>query len=195
MNKQIETKKIISSERVAMGCLACYNEGNTVWKHLDCDELEEAWESEGGLAQVACIAKSPLYPHDEWHIQDYDGEIGRVSIHLGENPDIPELIELMKLMDDEPDRYVPAFLFATEFVGGTPTTAKVDEMADEMICIDNSTGNGLEEYFMEQAIDCGYISEDDLLFSYIEWGHWARDCMYDYDRLTYGEYIYLRGNY
>ena len=155
------------------------------------DELEEAWESEGGLAQVACIAKSPLYPHDEWHIQDYDGEIGRVSIYLGENPDIPELIELMKLMDDDPTRYVPAFLCATEFVGGTPTTAKVEEMADEMICIDDSMGNGIKEYFMEQAIDCGIVSEDHPVFSYIDWEWYARDCMYDYSEYNYGGDIYL----
>ena len=188
MNKQMQMNR----ERVAMGCLACYNEGVLAYKHMDCDELEEAWESEGGLSLAVCKAdKNPLYPHEEWHIQDYDGEIGRVGHYLGENPDIPELIELMKLMDDEPDRYVPAFLFATEFVGGTPTTAKVEEMADEMICIDDSMGNGIKEYFMEQAIDCGIVSEDHPVFSYIDWEWYARDCMYDYSEYNYGGDIYL----
>ena len=173
-------------ERVAVGCLCCYNEGRLTYQHLDADELEKAWES-GNMAAHVCDRPVTIYHNpEEWHIQDYDGEIGRVSQHLGEHPDIPNLIECMRLFEDEASRYVPAFLFAVEHLGETPTAEQVESMAMEMMWTED-----VEDHFREQAYDCGYIKDGDHLASYIDWKHYARDQMYYHHSMKYGEYTYL----
>ena len=182
MSEQVQTHR----ERVAGGCLSCYNDGRLTYKHLDADQLEEAWES-GNMAAHVCDQPVTIYHNpEEWHIQDYDGDISRVSQHLGEWPDIPNLIECMRLFEDDPTKYVPAFLFATEFVDGTPTAEQVESIAEQMTWTDD-----VEDYFREQAYDCGFITDGDQLASYIDWEHWARDQMYYHYSMEYGEYTYL----
>ncbi len=173
-------------ERVAVGCLSCYNEGRLTYKHLDADQLEEAWES-GNMAAHVCDQPVTIYHNpEEWHIQDYDGDIGRVSQHLGEWPNIPNLIECMRLFEDEASRYVPAFLFATEFVHDTPTAEQVESIASQMMWTED-----VEDFFREWAYDCGHVKNGDPMESYIDWEHYARDQMYGYYSMEYGEYTYL----
>lgn len=176
-------------ERVALGCLSCYNEGRLTYKWLNAEQLEEAWNS-GNMAKYVCDRPDDGYHiRDEWEIQDYDGEISR--LRLGGWPNIENLIQMMRLMDEEPTRYVPAYLAACDRYE-SPTADQVEEVADEMYCIGDQS---LEDYFMEQAIDCGTITEDSPIFSYIDWEHYARDCMYDYTRFDYGGDTYLLPNY
>ena len=183
------TMEQIHSERVAVGCLSCYNEGRLTYKYLDAHQLDEAYES-GNMAAYVCNQPRTIYHNpEEWHIQDYDGEMSRVSVHLGEWPDIPNLVQCMALFDDDPTMYVPAFLFATEFVDGTPTAEQVESIAGEMTWTED-----VEDYFREQAYDCGFVKNGDIMESYIDWEHYARDQMYGYYSMEYGEYTYLLGH-
>ena len=186
MNETIQ----IHEERVALGCLSCYNEGRLTFKWLNADELEEAHES-GNLAKAVCDRPDDIYHiRDEWEIQDYDGEISR--LRLGGWPNIENLIQMMRLMDEEPTKYVPAYEAALNQYGNEPTADQVEEVADMMYCIGDQS---LADYFMEQAIDCGTITEDSPMFSYIDWEHYARDCMYNYTEFKYGGDTYLLPNY
>ena len=105
---------------------------------------------------------------------------------MGEWPDIPNLIECMRLFEDEPSRYVPAFLFAVEHLGETPTAEQVESMADEMTWTED-----VKDYFREFAYECGYVKDGDPMESYIDWEHHARDQMYHYHSMEYGGDTYL----
>jgi antirestriction protein len=183
-------QKVIATERVALGCLSCYNEGRLTYKWLDADELEAAHES-GNLAKAVCDRPDTIYHNrDEWEIQSYDGEISR--LRLGGWPNIENLIQMMRLMDEEPAKYVPAYEAALNQYGDEPTADQVEEVAEMLMYVGDQS---LADYFMEQAIDCGDIKEDSQMFSYIDWEHYARDCMYDYTEFTYGGDTYLLPNY
>ena len=184
-----ETIQIQSENKVAVGCLACYNDGRLSFKWMDADELEEAYEGKG-LAQTVCKQPVTIYHNpEEWEIQDYDGDIGR--LRLGGWPNIENLIQMMRLMDEEPTKYVVAYEAAVDHYQN-PTADQVEEVADLMYHIGDQS---LEDYFMEQAIDCGEITEDSPMFSYIDWERYARDCMYEHDEYKYGTDTYLVQHY
>ena len=82
--------------KVWVGCIGCYNEGNLVGKWMDADQVEEAWESDGGLNSAVCT--KPL--HEEWRIHDYDGPIA--SCYSEEHPSIGELTSVMEMLDEDP---------------------------------------------------------------------------------------------
>jgi len=178
--------------KVAVGCLSCYNEGRLTFRWMNADELEEANES-GNLAKAVCNRPDDIYHiRDEWEIQDYDGDIGR--LRLGGWPNIENLIQMMRLMDEDPTRYVVAYEAAVDHYEN-PTADQVEEIADMMIHIDIYSGNmftdSVQEYFMEQAYACGDIKNGDPMESYIDWEHYARDQMFNYTRYEYGDEIYL----
>jgi len=86
-----------TNPQVYVACLGCYNEGRHHGKWMDAAELEAEWEREG-----RCFT-SGFYPmtkckrphHDEWAIHDYDG-----VPNLGEHPDIPYLIKVMRAIEE-----------------------------------------------------------------------------------------------
>ena len=176
---------IQSENKVAVGCLACYNDGRLTYKWMDADELEEAYEGKG-LAQTVCKQPVTIYHNpEEWEIQAYDGDIGR--LRLGGWPDIENLIQMMRLMDEEPTRYVVAYEAAVDHYQN-PTADQVEEIADRMMYVGDQS---LEDYFMEMAYDCGDIKDGDIWESYIDWEHYARDQMYNYSEYKYGTDTYL----
>ena len=182
MNMQ---KILQHEERVALGCLSCYNEGRLTFKWLNADELEEAHES-GNLAKAVCSRPDTIYHiRDEWEIQDYDGEIS--ALRLGGWPNIENLIEMMRLIDDEPEKYAAACEAAIDRYE-SPTADQVEEIADMMYYVGDQS---LEDYFMEMAYDCGDIKNGDHWESYIDWEHYARDCMHHYTEYTYRGDTYL----
>ncbi len=179
----------MSENKVAVGCLSCYNEGRLTFKWMNADELEEAYES-GNLAKAVCNRPDTIYHiRDEWEIQDYDGDIGR--LRLGGWPNIENLIEMMRLMDEEPTKYVVAYEAACDRYE-SPTADQVEEVADEMYYVGDQS---LEDYFMEQAYDCGLIKNGNHWESYIDWEHYAKDQMYHYNEYKYGGDTYLLLNY
>ena len=182
MNMQ---KILQHEERVALGCLSCYNEGRLTFKWLNADELEEAHES-GNLAKAVCSRPDTIYHiRDEWEIQAYDGEINR--LRLGGWPNIENLIEMMRLIDDEPDKYAVACEAAIDRYE-SPTADQVEEVADMMIYVGEES---LEDYFMEYAYDCGYIKNGDYWESHINWEGYAQEKMLGYTEYTYGGDTYL----
>jgi antirestriction protein len=185
----MDATTIQTENKVAVGCLSCYNDGRLTYEWMNADELEEAYEGKG-LAQTVCKQPVTIYHNpEEWEIQDYDGDIGR--LRLGGWPNIENLIQMMRLMDDDPARYVPVYEAACDRYE-SPTADEVEQVADMMMYVGDQS---LEDYFMEQAIDCDTITEDSPMFSYIDWEHYARDQMFHYDRFDYGGDTYLLPNY
>lgn len=179
----------MSENKVAVGCLSCYNEGRLTFKWMNADELEEAYES-GNLAKAVCNRPDTIYHiRDEWEIQDYDGDIGR--LRLGGWPNIENLIQMMRLMDGEPHIYVPAYMAACDRYED-PDHIQVQEVAEELLHIGDQS---IKDYFMEQAYDCGFVQNGDTLESYIDWEHYARDQMYHYTEYIYGDETYLLPHY
>ena len=184
-----ETKQI-REERIAMGCLGCYNDGRLTFKWINADELREAIEV--GVVKSVCSR-----PHcgDEWHIQDYDGEIGRFGSDFGEWPDLEQLADLMDLVDEQGQRYVAGIEAAMQYHGRSiPTVEQVEEVVDELHYIGDYESD-IKDYFMEYAYSTGDIKEGHPMESYIDWEHYARDCMYDYTQFDYGGDTYLLPNY
>ena len=176
-------------ERVALGCLSCYNEGRLTYKWLNAEQLEEAWQS-GNMAKYVCDRPDDVYHiREEWEIQDYDGEISRLG--LGGWPNIENLISMMMLMDEDPSKYVPAYLAACDRYNN-PTAEQVEEVADNLIYVGDQS---LADYFMEQAYETGDIKNGDPMESYIDWEHYAHNQMFDYSEFEYGGDVYLLPNY
>ena len=176
---------IQSENRVAVGCLSCYNDGRLSFKWMDADELEEAYEGKG-LAQTVCKQPVTIYHNpEEWEIQDYDGDIGR--LRLGGWPNIENLIQMMRLMDEEPTKYVVAYEAAVDHYQN-PTADQVEEIADRMMCIGEES---LKDYFMEEAYNNGDLKDGDIWESYIDWEEYARHQMFHYTEYKYGTDTYL----
>ena len=171
--------------KVWVGCIGCYNEGTLVGKWMTADQVEEAWESDGGLTSAVCT--KPL--HEEWRIHDYDGPIA--SCYREEHPDIEELTSVMEMLDEDPDYAVAVMVLRDKY--GEVTAEKLYDVGNEVIHIGYRMD--LKDYFMEQAIDCGYIKEDDMMFSYIDWEWYAQNCMYDYSEYEYDGSLYIVPNY
>ena len=171
--------------KVWVGCIGCYNEGNLVGKWMDADQVEEAWESDGGLNSAVCT--KPL--HEEWRIHDYDGPIA--SCYREEHPDIEELTSVMEMLDEDPDYAVAVMVLRDRY--GEVTAEKLYDVGDEVIYIGFRCD--LKDYFMEWAYDVGDITSDHPMESYIDWERYARDCMYDYSEYEYDGSLYIVPNY
>ena len=176
---------MMSENKVAVGCLACYNDGRLTFKWLNVDELEEAYEGKG-LAQTVCKQPVTIYHNpEEWEIQDYDGDIGR--LRLGGWPNIENLIQMMRLMDEEPTKYVVAYEAAVDHYQN-PTADQVEDVADRMMWVGDVE---LKDYFMEMAYSYGYIDDDFPMALYIDWEEYARHQMFHYTEYKYGTDTYL----
>jgi antirestriction protein len=169
--------------KVWVGCIGCYNEGNLVGKWMDADQTEEAWESDGGLTSAVCT--KPL--HEEWRIHDYDGPIA--SCYREEHPSIDELISMMNLIDEDPDEYTVALMIHRDRTTDAPTASAIEELAGQVVHI--GYRSDLKDYFMEWAYDVGYMTDENPMLSYIDWEHFARDCMYDYTEYEYDGSLYI----
>ena len=137
MDNEIELKEC----KVYVACLACYNEGKLNGQWMTADELDVAWENdwvndvlvngEYRDERILCDADA-IDCHDEWAIHDYDME----GLVLGEHPDIPDLIALMHLIDEDAD-YVYAAALLHSFHGGDydpDTVMQVKEAMGSYTC-------------------------------------------------------------
>ena len=171
--------------KVWVGCIGCYNEGNLVGKWMDADQVEEAWESDGGLNSAVCT--KPL--HEEWRIHDYDGPIA--SCYSEEHPSIGELTSVMEMLDEDPDYAVSVMVLRDRY--GEVTAEKLYDVGDEVIHI--GFRSDLKDYFMGWAYDVGYMKEGHPMESYIDWEHFAQNCMHDYSEYEYDGSLYIVPNY
>jgi len=91
------TKKTDTEPQVYVACLACYNEGRYHGQWQNADELQERWdyaEEHDRQDRAGHFNTCPRPFHDEWAIHDYDG-----VPNLGEHPDIPYLIKVMRAIE------------------------------------------------------------------------------------------------
>ena len=167
------------TERAAVGCLGCYNEGRLNFRHMDADELEE-WV-EGTIT----LCDRPT--HEEYHVQDYDGLIP--SHVVGEYPNYEHLIEAMRMVEDNPDTAPVAILIADDYYEEPLDPDNIQNVLCHMLAAVDS--HSLDEWAMEYAIDGGIISEDHPMFSYIDWNWYAQNLLYDYSTYEYGGVTYL----
>ena len=173
--------------KVWVGCIGCYNEGNLVGKWMDAEQLEDTLDKGQNLLRAVCTKPQC----EEWRIHDYDGPIA--SCYREEHPDIEELIELMNLIDHEPDEYTVALMVHRDRTTDAPTVSAIEELVHEVIHI--GFRSDLKDYFMEFAIDCGLINHDHPMFSYIDWEWFAHNQMYDYSEYEYNGGLYIVPNY
>tara|TARA_R110002020_G_scaffold265803_2_gene480577 strand:+ start:1127 stop:1687 length:561 start_codon:yes stop_codon:yes gene_type:complete len=174
--------------KVWVGCIGCYNEGNLVGKYMDADRLDDTLDKGQGLVRAAGCYKPD---HEEWRIHDYDGPIA--SCYREEHPDIEELIEMMNFIDEDPDTYTVALMAHRDRSSDAPTASAIEELAHEVVHIGYQCD--LKDYFMEFAIDCGLIKDDHPMLSYIDWEHFAQNCMYDYSEYEYNGSLYIVRDY
>ena len=188
----------IDEQRVALGCLGCYNEGRLAFRWFNAEQLEIIWE-EGDMkydCMTEAVCKQDDPTHEEWMIQDYDGEINRLN--LGEHPFIENLIAHMKNIEEfEPSTYVPAYLLTGNYISPI-TPSGVEEMMDEMEVIDR---HNLGDWAYELCEDTGYLDGDGKgapqgwhPMNYIDWKWVAKDMLHDYTYIEYGDYYYARRN-
>lgn len=93
--------------KVYVACLACYNEGRLHGMWMNADELEERWEyaeEHDRQDRVGHFNPCPRPSHDEWAIHDYDG-----VPDLGEHPDIPYLIKVMRCIEEHGEPFYEWF--------------------------------------------------------------------------------------
>jgi antirestriction protein len=174
----IQETKQIQEERIAMGCLGCYNDGRLTFKWINADELREAMEI--GVVKSICSR-----PHcgDEWHIQDYDGEIGRFGSDFGEWPNLEQLADLMDLVDEQGQRYVAGIEAAMQYHGRSiPTVEQVEDAVEELQYVGEYESD-IKDFFMEYAYSTGDIKEGHPMESYIDWEDYAHDMMHYYSRI------------
>ena len=179
--------------KVWLGCIGCYNEGNLVGKWMPADQLEDTHDKGQKLIRAVGCNK-PL--HGEWRIHDYDGPIA--SCYSEEHPDIDELIEMMNFIDEDslefhPDTYTVALMVHRDRTTDAPTVSELEELAHEVIHI--GYRHDLKDYFMEWAYDVGYITSGHPMESYIDWEHFAQNCMYDYSEYECNGNLYIVENY
>jgi len=189
----MKTNWVKEVSKVWVGCIGCYNEGNLVGKWMDADQVDLWWRSvplftqgvlrEDGEEHLVCTKPD----HEEWRIHDYDGPIA--SCYREEHPDIDELIEMMNFIDEDPDTYTVALMAHRDRSSDAPTASAIEELAHEVIHIGYRCD--LKDYFMEWAYDVGFMTDENPMLSYIDWEHFARDCMYDYSEYEYNGNLYI----
>ena len=173
--------------KVWVGCIGCYNEGNLVGKWMTADQLEDTLDKGQNLLRAVCTKPQC----EEWRIHDYDGPIA--SCYHEEHPDIEELIEMMNLIDVEGDNILVALMVHRDRSNNAPTVSAIEELAGQVIHI--GYRHDLKDYFMEWAYDVGYMTDENPMLSYIDWEHFARDCMYDYSEYEYDGSLYIVADY
>lgn len=172
-------KKNDDAPQVYVACLGCYNEGRLHGSWVDADDLQERWdyaEEHDRQDRVGHFNKCSRPFHDEWAIHDYDG----VS-NLGEHPDIPKLITVMRLFEEHGEGF-------REWYNYCPSHANWDN--PEEVWQDRYQGEyDSEKAFAEEWADtCGYLSllegkvgEYNPLLHYIDWDwYWNADLRYGF---------------
>jgi antirestriction protein len=189
-----ETKT--QQERVALGCLGCYNEGVLAFKWLTGDQLCAVMHSEemGSIPIAQFVCKSDDPTHEEWHIQDYDGDISR--LRLSENPDLDKLVQHLEHLEFHPE-YIPAWLLEDDSCGmADPEPNDVLEVMENMVRIDRFN---LGDWAHQYCEDCGLLDNKPINQyndwhpnMYIDWERVAQDLLMDEHYIEYGEYYYAR---
>ena len=182
-------KNEMKESRVYVACLSCYVEGKLNGQWMTADELDAAWEVDWandvkeGDEYVAKRILCPHDDHDEWAIHDYDMH----GLVLGEHPDIPDLIELMRLIDED-EEYVYAAALLHSFSGGCYDADRIMQVRDAMVSYDCRS-----EWAQEMCEDIYYTELNALpswITSTIDWDWVGQQLEYDYYTYQVGRTTY-----
>ena len=162
------TGKTDTEPQVYVACLACYNEGRLHGRWIDADELEHEWGYRKHYGNAPPEDEDGRYPmtkckkpnHDEWAIHDYDG-----VPNLGEHPDIPYLINVMRCIEEHGDAF-------REWFNLDPHNKShhddLSEAFQEAYC---GKYKSEEDFAAEHAESMGYISPENQnpLLMYVDY--------------------------
>jgi antirestriction protein len=152
---------------------------------MTAEEMEDTISQGQNLLRAVCTKPQC----EEWRIHDYDGPIA--SCYSEEHPSIEELTSVMEMLDEDPDYAVSVMVLRDRY--GEVTAEKLYDVGDEVIHI--GFRSDLKDYFMEWAYDAGYMKQGHPMESYIDWEHFAQNCMYDYSEYEYNGSLYIVPNY
>ena len=185
----------VTTPRVWLGCLSCYNAGRLVGEWVDASTAADSVSDPEwclGVHGPAMGDDEPVSAHEEWWVMDHEGL-----------PISGECSPLMAqawgdLLERVDDTHLAAFLAWVECgnysqdVDGLPILSDFDDAYE-------GEWDSQRDYAEQLADDSGYLpSEDDLsvnpLLRYIDWEAWTRDLfMTDYYTAPapgYGVYVF-----
>ncbi len=182
------TKK--TEPQVYVACLGCYNEGRMHGSWVDADELSDRWDDMQIHGNPAPRYPEQSYPmtkckrlhHEEWAIHDYDG-----VPNLGENPDTPYLIKVMRAIEEHGDPF-------REWFNLDPHNKShhddLSEAFQEAYCGEYESE---EDFAAQHAESMGYITPENqnplLMYVDYEW-FWKSSLRHSYDYI--GGFVFRR---
>jgi len=175
--------------QVYVACLGCYNEGRhhgrlfRFW-WMDADELEAQWEhgdlnDDGSYPMTKCKKLN----HEEWAIHDYDG-----VPNLGENPDIPYLIKVMRCIEEHGDPFYEWFNLDPH------NKSHHDDFEEAFLEAYCGEWDSPKAFAEQMAEDWGYLPSADAknpnpLFAFVDFEWWWKSALrFDYDYV--GGYVF-----
>lgn len=159
--------------QVYVACLGCYNEGTLHGSWIDADQLEMRYELAEG--ENPDFAKCTILHHDEWAIHDY--EHGAL-VALGEHPDIPYLITIMRCIEEHGEAFLEWFNLDPH------NKSHHDDLSEAFQAAYAGHWDSKQQFAEEFAESMGYIDPDSTnpLWRYIdfEW-FWNADLRHSHD--------------
>lgn len=178
MSAFVDHNNIMS--KVYVACLGCYNEGRYQGSWMDADELEDEWGrkldlhgTDLDLVDTYAMTKCKKLHHDGWAIHDYDG-----VPNLGEHPDIPYLIKVMRAIEEHGEAFLEWFNLDPY------NKSHHDDLGEAFQEAYAGKWSSKEEFAEEFAESMGYIDPHSVnpLWRYIdfEW-FWKADLRHSHD--------------
>lgn len=169
-------QKTETEPQVYVACLGCYNEGRHHGKWMDADELEAQWEHNGLNDDSYAMTKCKRLHHEEWAIHDYDG-----VPNLGEHPDIPYLIKVMRCIEEHGEAFIEWFSL------DPLNKSHHDDLSEEFQDAYCGEWDSPADFAEQMADDWGYLPSADAknpnpLFRFVDFGWWWKsDLRFYYD--------------
>lgn len=165
--------------QVCVACLACYNMGSHNNKWMDADDLQERWdyaEEHDRQDRAGNFNQCPKPFHDEWAIHDYDG-----VPFLGENPDTPYLIKVMRCIEEHGEPFYEWFNLDPH---NKSHHDDLSEAFEEAYCGEWESPKDFAEQMAEDwaLLPSADAKNPNPLFRFVnfEWW-WESDLRHDYD--------------
>ena len=164
--------------QVHVACLGCYNEGRTQGQWYDADDLQERWdyaEEHDRRDRVGHFNACPRPFHEEWTIHGY------WSVpDLGEHPDIPYLIKVMRCIEEHGEPFYEWFNLDPH---NKSHHDDLSEAFEEAYCGEHESPKAFAE---QMAEDLGLLPHDggaqNPLFRFVDFDWWWKsDLRHSYD--------------
>lgn len=166
--------KTETETKVYVACLGCYNEGRHTGAWVSADQLEWRYEIAEGMNPQ--INKScTILHHDEWAIHDYDG-----VPNLGEHPDIPYLIKVMRCIEEHGEPFYEWFNLDPH---NKSHHDDLSEAFEEAYCGEWDSPKAFAEQMAEDWALLPHPQDDtNPLFRFVDFDWWwESDLRHDYD--------------